>query len=102
MGLTRPRFILSGIGAVLGFSTSSDEAYAGSAPVPGASAVIVNWNEVPGATAYELSVDGVVVDTLNRNARSACVDIDDETVVEVVDLPARSLVQEIRCSQGLS
>lgn len=60
----------------------------------------VRWDGVVGATGYEIQVDGKAVSTAGPRARVTRVAVDDATRVTVVDLPMRSVEQEITFSQG--
>jgi hypothetical protein len=62
--------------------------------------VNIRWEGVEGATGYEIRKDGVKVATAGSKARTTRVSVDDKTVVEVVDLPTRSVTQTVDFSQG--
>lgn len=61
--------------------------------------VNVRWFGVVGATGYEIQVDGKKVATAGARARTSRVAVDDATRVTVIDLPKRSLEQELVFSQ---
>lgn len=61
--------------------------------------VTVRWDGVPGASGWEILRDGVKVATAGQKARTTRVAVDDNTRVEIVDLPARTLVQEVVLTQ---
>lgn len=63
------------------------------------STLVVFWDEVPGATGYEIVVDGQVLSTVARNKRSARVEVGRVNTIEITDIPARSLVQAIDFQQ---
>ena len=62
--------------------------------------VKVRWVGVSGATGYEVRKDGVVVGTRGKLARTTSIKVDDKTVVEIIDLPTRSVTQTVDFSQG--
>lgn len=59
----------------------------------------IRWDGVPGATGYEIVVDGRRVATTGPKARTTNVSVGQATKVAVVDLPARSLSQTVEFSQ---
>jgi hypothetical protein len=59
----------------------------------------LRWEKVEGATGYEIRKDGVKVATAGQNARTTRVSVDADTLVEVVALPAREVVQTVEFSQ---
>lgn len=60
---------------------------------------IVRWDYVPGATGYEIRKDGVRVATAGQKARTSRVSVDEATLIEVIDLPNRTLVQALDLTQ---
>lgn len=61
--------------------------------------VHIRWEGVPGATSYQILVDGKAVAKAGAKARTTKVSVDDATLVEIIDLPARSRIQAIDLSQ---
>jgi hypothetical protein len=59
----------------------------------------VRWDGVPGAERYEIAVDGVPVSTAGPNARTTRLSVQNATLVEISDLPLRSVVQAVEFSQ---
>lgn len=58
--------------------------------------VIVSWEPVSGATGYEISVNGKVVSTAGTRTKDRKIHVGPlHTLVEVVDLPARSRSQAL-------
>lgn len=58
--------------------------------------VYLRWEGVPGATGYQIVIDGVAVATAGQKARTTRVSVKDgKHTVQIVDLPARSAPQEI-------
>ena len=64
------------------------------------SQMVVRWAEVQGVVEkYQISVDGKVLTTAGPNARSTKVSVSEFTVIEVVDLPRRSVTQVFEITQ---
>lgn len=63
------------------------------------SLVDVKWDGVEGATSYEIRVNGKPVATAGAKARKSRVSVTDATVISVVDLPNKRVIQELRLSQ---
>lgn len=61
--------------------------------------VNVRWEPVEGATGWEIRKDGVKVATAGAKARTTRMSVDEQTLLEVVDLPARSRTQSIEFGQ---
>jgi hypothetical protein len=61
--------------------------------------VKIKWAGVENATGYEISKNGKKVATTGSAARQSNVSVGESTKIEVVDLPARSKVQEIQFTQ---
>ena len=65
------------------------------------SLVTVHWEPVAGATGYEISVNGAKVATAGVKARSSKLSVGEDTLISVVDLPARSLSQQVHFEQKI-
>ena len=61
--------------------------------------LLVTWDGVPEATGYEIKVNGVKVATTGSKARNSRVNVQASSVIEVTDLPSRSLVQVVDFQQ---
>lgn len=59
----------------------------------------VRWDSVPGATSWEIVKDGAVVATAGAKARTTRVLVDESTLIEIIDLPARTTIQALDLSQ---
>lgn len=59
----------------------------------------VRWDGVPGATGYEIRKDGNYATTAGQKARTTRVSVDEATLIEVIDLPNRTLVQALDLTQ---
>lgn len=60
---------------------------------------IIRWDSVPGATGWEIRKDGAAVATAGMRARTTKVLVDESTLVEIVDLPARTTTQALLLTQ---
>ena len=60
----------------------------------------VRWDGVPGATGYEIAVNGAKVATAGARARTSKLSVSDISLIVVTDLPARSVEQVLDFKQG--
>lgn len=63
--------------------------------------VSIRWDPVVGSTGYDIVVDGRKVATAGAKATTTRVTVDNSTLVEIVDLPARQSVQALQLTQEL-
>jgi hypothetical protein len=61
--------------------------------------ITVRWDGVQGATGYEIRKNGVAIGTRGPRARTHSLPVEGTTKMEIVDLPARSSVQEVNFQQ---
>ena len=61
--------------------------------------VYIRWEPVHGAMAYQILVNGNKVAKAGARARTTRVNVQENTVIEIVDLPAESKVQKVEFSQ---
>lgn len=59
----------------------------------------LRWDNVLNATGYEIRVNNKVVSTTGPNARTTKVAVLDNALIEVIDLPKRSVIQAVDFSQ---
>jgi len=59
----------------------------------------VKWDSIAGVTLWEIRKDGVKVSTSKSTTQTAVVSFDNDTVVEIVDLPDRRETQILHLTQ---
>ena len=65
--------------------------------------VTIRWDSVPAATAgWEIVIDGSIKTQAGQKVRTSRVSVDNNTRIEVWDLPNRTTVQEIVLTQEAS
>lgn len=63
--------------------------------------VTIRWDGVPGATGWEIVLDGTRKVQAGQKVRTTRVSVDDATRIEVWDLPNRTTVQEVNLTQAV-